>query len=70
MDTPNIYQEEHKNLNKNAAAATFSICFWETWLDDSFLNSQSLHELINYKSIHQVRNYRKGRINLTRPEYK
>mgnify|MGYP001795064481 FL=1 len=36
------------------------ICFSETWLDDSFLESQSLYELPNYKSVHQVRNNGKG----------
>ena len=36
------------------------ICLSETWLDDSFLESQSLYELPNYKSVHQVRNNGKG----------
>ena len=38
----------------------FSICFLETWLDESSLTSQSLYELPNYKSIYQIRNYGKG----------
>ena len=32
----------------------------ETWLDESSLKSQSLHELHYYKSIHQIRNNGKG----------
>ena len=37
-----------------------SVCFSETWLDESSLTSQSLYELPHYKSIHQIRNYGKG----------
>ena len=31
----------------------------KTWLDNSFLNSQSFYELPNHKSILQLRNYGK-----------
>ena len=37
-----------------------SVCFSETWLDESSLTSQSLYELPHYKSTHQIRSYGKG----------
>ena len=52
---------QYSNWYRTTVLIDYSIiCFSETWLDDSFLESQSLYELPNYKSVHQVRNNGKG----------
>ena len=67
-DTLSILHLNIKSIKKNfknfkfflsSVSFDFSICFLETWLDESSSTSKSLYELPNYKSIHLIRNYGK-----------